>query len=83
MAQDGEIRVRLHRVAQLRVETRQSALQAAEVVLHRRRAVDIRRRAVEFGDRREIDRFTMEIGAGVLEMMHEQAGVEKSADKIA
>src|ERR1051326_1370393 len=40
MPEDREIRVGLHRVAELRIQPRQALLQPTVIVLHRRRAVD-------------------------------------------
>ena len=78
MPKDPEIRVGLHRIAQLRIQPRQSALQPAEIILHSRRAINVGRRAVELGNRTEINRLTVQVGARVLEMVHGKKYVKAS-----
>jgi len=71
VTQHREARVGLHRVTEAGVQSREPALQAAEIILHRRGAVDVSRRPVEAGDGREVDRLAMESGARVVEVVHD------------
>jgi hypothetical protein len=69
-AQHREVGVGLHRVANLKVEPGQAGAQAAVVVLDGLGAVDIRRRAMELGDGREVDGLAVQFLAGVMEVVH-------------
>ena len=72
--QDRQRRVRLHRVADLEIETGQALRQTRVIVGHRRRAVDVGRRAVEPRDLGEIDGFAVQIVTRVAEVVHEKSG---------
>ena len=52
-----------------------------EVIGHRRGAVDVGRGAVELGDGGEIDGFAVEVGAGVVELVHGRGGLEKTSQR--
>ena len=77
VAQNGQVGIGLHRIADLQVHPGETTLQPVEIVRHRPRTVDIGRRAVELGDRRQIHGFTVQVGPGVMEMVHGRRG-EKS-----
>jgi len=79
MAEDRDVRVGLHRVAELRIQAGEPALQPLEIILHRRGTVDVGGRAVELRNRGDVDGFAVEIGAGIVEVVHGRMGAGKFA----
>lgn len=68
--QHGQARIRLHRIAELEIQSREAGLEPAAVVGHRRGAVDVGRGTVQPGDGGEVDRLTLQLGARVMKVMH-------------
>jgi hypothetical protein len=70
VTQKGDVGVRLHRVADLDIQALKALRQAPIIIGHCPSTIDVGRCPVELRDRAEINRFTVQTGPNVAEVVH-------------